>query len=87
MIHIRPPHLRVKEKELPNTKTFSYDDVERMICNALHALNFSDLVKQSGLVILCKRNLAERGVDLIIRKGEDTQKIPLLLERRNENAR
>lgn len=86
MIHIRPPHLREKEKQLPNEKTYSYSEVERFVLNAITVLRCSELLTESGIEIKCFPDDRKRGVRFDISKEGRVNRGIILIERSNENA-
>ena len=86
MIHIIPPHLRAKPKELPQEKTYSYSDVERFVLNAINVLRCSELLTESGIEIKCFPDDRDRGVRFDIRKEGRVNRGIIFIERSNENA-
>lgn len=79
----RVPVARRKEeaKTLPREKTYSYHEVEDILCRVICALNSAELVRSNDIEILCIPDCKERGVIVDIRQGDKHMVLQILIER------
>ena len=68
----QPEKLKTKER------LYSYSEVERLVCLAIHTLNSSELITKNGLNIDSAPDLYNEGVAIIIRKDDLLEKMWVL---------
>ena len=73
---------RKEEKETsPMENTYSYHEVENILCRAIRSLNSASLIRDNDIEILCAPDCMEWGVRIQIRQGDKLMVMRAPLER------
>lgn len=66
-----------KSSSTPKGKTYSYQEVENMICRAIETLNITELIRRNSIDIECIPDCKERSLTVTIRRGNEACQISL----------
>ena len=80
MVYVKP--MTWLQGNTPTTKTFSYSEVEALLCELVYCLNNTEILNEQGIEIVPLICAAERGVDLYVKKDNRTSALRFSLEAR-----
>ena len=69
-----------KNSTPPKEKTYSYHEVEDILCRGITSLDFTEIMRQNNINIECVPDCKERCVIVTIRQGDKVVKFALAMK-------
>lgn len=73
MIYVKP-HSAEKEIDL-YTKTFSYSEVEKMLCELIMCIDNLDVMQENNIELTPVRHPHDGGIDVFVKQGQHVHRL------------